>query len=208
MPILMLFLVFAFFVFFVFFVVFAARRRVHQSPAAKDGGACGKCGYLVRGITALNCPECGADLREVGIATSALAPAAPSPKRLFLIVTLILAGGGVLPLLVLRMVRSAPPPAPRAFIVPMPPAATIIPVPAPPAEARRFPPAVIRHYLDVAARLEADNRPKNALAILEHLSQNVPPAEQPKELPAEIARLREHLGKVDAPTTATSPSDD
>ena len=28
---------------------------------------CGKCGYQVRGISTLNCPECGADLREVGI---------------------------------------------------------------------------------------------------------------------------------------------
>lgn len=28
---------------------------------------CGKCGYSVRGLTQLNCPECGADLREVGI---------------------------------------------------------------------------------------------------------------------------------------------
>lgn len=29
--------------------------------------ACGGCGYAVRGLEALNCPECGADLREVGI---------------------------------------------------------------------------------------------------------------------------------------------
>lgn len=28
---------------------------------------CGNCGYLVRGLAELNCPECGADLREVGI---------------------------------------------------------------------------------------------------------------------------------------------
>lgn len=32
---------------------------------------CGKCGYLVRGLSALNCPECGADLREVGITRTA-----------------------------------------------------------------------------------------------------------------------------------------
>jgi hypothetical protein len=30
---------------------------------------CGKCGYCVRGITSLTCPECGSDLREVGIIT-------------------------------------------------------------------------------------------------------------------------------------------
>lgn len=29
--------------------------------------ACGKCGYPARGIDSLHCPECGADLREVGI---------------------------------------------------------------------------------------------------------------------------------------------
>lgn len=29
--------------------------------------ACGGCGYAVRGLEALNCPECGADLRMVGI---------------------------------------------------------------------------------------------------------------------------------------------
>jgi hypothetical protein len=28
---------------------------------------CGQCGYCVRGITSLTCPECGSDLREVGI---------------------------------------------------------------------------------------------------------------------------------------------
>lgn len=29
--------------------------------------ACGGCGYAVRGLQALQCPECGADLRAVGI---------------------------------------------------------------------------------------------------------------------------------------------
>lgn len=29
--------------------------------------SCGGCGYAVRGLEALNCPECGADLRQVGI---------------------------------------------------------------------------------------------------------------------------------------------
>lgn len=32
-----------------------------------DSLVCGACGYPVRGMTALNCPECGADLREAGI---------------------------------------------------------------------------------------------------------------------------------------------
>ncbi len=29
--------------------------------------SCGKCGYSVRHLTTFNCPECGADFREVGI---------------------------------------------------------------------------------------------------------------------------------------------
>src|SRR5687768_8193859 len=28
---------------------------------------CGACGYIVRGIESLRCPECGSDLRAVGI---------------------------------------------------------------------------------------------------------------------------------------------
>jgi hypothetical protein len=37
-------------------------------PARKSTDPiCGKCGYCVRGITSLICPECGSDLREVGI---------------------------------------------------------------------------------------------------------------------------------------------
>lgn len=42
-----------------------------MSPASnirdKQLPACGKCGYPARGITTVHCPECGADLREVGI---------------------------------------------------------------------------------------------------------------------------------------------
>ena len=28
---------------------------------------CGQCGYIVRGLTTLNCPECGSDLAAVGV---------------------------------------------------------------------------------------------------------------------------------------------
>lgn len=42
-----------------------ANRRVTEP-------ACGKCGYPTRGIGSLDCPECGADLREAGIITPAL----------------------------------------------------------------------------------------------------------------------------------------
>ena len=43
-------------------LAFARERK-----PAPDGGTCGKCGYAVRGLTTFNCPECGSDLREVGI---------------------------------------------------------------------------------------------------------------------------------------------
>ena len=31
------------------------------------GGRCGRCDYLVRELPSFQCPECGSDLREVGI---------------------------------------------------------------------------------------------------------------------------------------------
>ncbi|HEX2973530.1 MAG TPA: hypothetical protein VHP11_14440 [Tepidisphaeraceae bacterium] len=39
--------------------------------AGNGGGEprCGQCGYIVRGIGGFTCPECGKDLREVGIVT-------------------------------------------------------------------------------------------------------------------------------------------
>lgn len=37
------------------------------------GAACGKCGYLVVGVPTFVCPECGSDLRVVGMTTPALA---------------------------------------------------------------------------------------------------------------------------------------
>ena len=43
--------------------------RYAAGPNPKPVGepACGKCGYPARGISTLSCPECGADLRIVGI---------------------------------------------------------------------------------------------------------------------------------------------
>ena len=35
---------------------------------------CGQCGYIVRGVAGVHCPECGADLREVGIVTGKSGP--------------------------------------------------------------------------------------------------------------------------------------
>lgn len=45
------------------------RWRRGRGPAEPS---CGRCGYAVRGLTTFTCPECGGDLREVGIKTAAL----------------------------------------------------------------------------------------------------------------------------------------
>ena len=42
--------------------------RVLRRPKS-DLPTCGACAYAVRGVSSLFCPECGADLREVGIVT-------------------------------------------------------------------------------------------------------------------------------------------
>jgi len=42
-------------------------RRSKGTGDADDGAVCGKCGYSARGLPGLDCPECGSDLREVGI---------------------------------------------------------------------------------------------------------------------------------------------
>jgi hypothetical protein len=45
------------------------KRFVGVPTTHSDEATCGNCGYCVRGIAGLVCPECGADLREVGIIT-------------------------------------------------------------------------------------------------------------------------------------------
>ena len=47
-------------------VVLVLRRRRGPAVALPS---CGQCGYAVRGLPTFTCPECGADLREVGIVT-------------------------------------------------------------------------------------------------------------------------------------------
>ncbi len=48
------------------------RQGRGRGPGRVAEPSCGKCGYAVRGLASLNCPECGSDLREVGIATPAM----------------------------------------------------------------------------------------------------------------------------------------
>src|SRR5690606_16598108 len=52
------------------------RRRAAAAPAAER--VCGKCGYRVAGLPSFTCPECGSDLRDVGI-VSAPRARRPSP---------------------------------------------------------------------------------------------------------------------------------
>ncbi|WP_432798015.1 hypothetical protein [Poriferisphaera sp. WC338] len=42
--------------------VFMVKKKSRQKEAT-----CGGCGYIVEGISSLLCPECGGDLRKVGI---------------------------------------------------------------------------------------------------------------------------------------------
>lgn len=58
---------FFFFIVFGFVVAVLSRRAATASSSTEP--ACGNCGYCVRGISELICPECGSDLREVGIRT-------------------------------------------------------------------------------------------------------------------------------------------
>jgi hypothetical protein len=46
-------------------------RALRHRPAQPEP-QCGKCGYTVRGISSMTCPECGSNLREVGVVTAPL----------------------------------------------------------------------------------------------------------------------------------------
>ena len=54
------------------FAAFQIWRRARQRKIREP--VCARCGYVVRGIAELRCPECGSDLREVGII-------APGPRK-------------------------------------------------------------------------------------------------------------------------------
>lgn len=61
------------------------------NPAKGDDLArCGQCGYPARGAAGLDCVECGADLREVGIVTAAQAKPMIRPLAFILLWTLCL----------------------------------------------------------------------------------------------------------------------
>ena len=56
-------------------LLFWRRRRPSAEPV------CGRCGYCVTGLTTFICPECGSDLREVGIVGGCHAGGASSPAQ-------------------------------------------------------------------------------------------------------------------------------
>lgn len=51
--------------------------RCRKRPKISEP-SCGQCGYAVRGLPGFTCPECGSDLRDVGIVTP---QARPRPSR-------------------------------------------------------------------------------------------------------------------------------
>src|SRR5687768_7245870 len=52
-------------------IAILVRSSIAQRGRAGDWREprCGRCGYIVRGIPTFVCPECGSDVREVGITT-------------------------------------------------------------------------------------------------------------------------------------------
>ena len=48
-------------------LTFVLARRMAKRRDQSYGSTCGRCNYCVRGLTTFICPECGSDLREVGI---------------------------------------------------------------------------------------------------------------------------------------------
>lgn len=77
----------------IFLILFFFLRHRRRSTAAGDLATCGHCGYAVTGLTTFTCPECGSDLRQVGINRSRHAPASlvssDSPGRLAILFRIV-----------------------------------------------------------------------------------------------------------------------
>ena len=78
--------------------LFTYRARAAFAPQLGDefsAPRCGRCNYIVRGVPTFTCPECGSDLREVGIVTPRAAAgrhAGPAPYVAIWTLVLILIG--------------------------------------------------------------------------------------------------------------------
>lgn len=68
--------------------VYCLRRRRESRIQAPS---CGRCDYQVRGLPSFICPECGSDLRDVGIATPEMDRPLISSKVIWTIVVIIFA---------------------------------------------------------------------------------------------------------------------
>ncbi len=84
-------------------IVITRRRSKHIGEPV-----CGKCGYAVRGLPTFTCPECGSDLRAVGIVTEGHSSISPTMRGWLLVLVWTL----VLPipafLLTVLIVQAAP----------------------------------------------------------------------------------------------------
>ncbi len=72
-------------------VIVLTRSRKRKGPL--DVAVCGQCNYNVRGLTTFNCPECGSDLREVGIISHR---SSPPQKNLIWQIPLIVVSSGLI----------------------------------------------------------------------------------------------------------------
>ena len=73
------------------------RRRRRTRPAKEP--RCGQCGYNVTGLSTFTCPECGSDLRQVGIRSEAGVAVKSGPSRTGLLFQLSLWGLAVISVL-------------------------------------------------------------------------------------------------------------
>jgi hypothetical protein len=80
-------------------LAFVLVRRAATRRDQSHGPTCGKCDYSVRGLTTFICPECGSDLREVGICAFGMrgGPGAPwSMSRKIIMWSIIIAAVGTI----------------------------------------------------------------------------------------------------------------
>lgn len=82
-------------------LILSLRLRGATAPAKPTGEpGCGRCGYPARGLPSFTCPECGSDLREVGI----IRPSRDYRRRV-LLVGLATLGAVVLAAGLIRLMR-------------------------------------------------------------------------------------------------------
>jgi len=111
------------------------QHRGRRPDADPYSGACGACGYSTKGVSTFNCPECGADLRIVGITPPTLAPPSTAGNKAVLVAVIavlaIIVLGGLFSWV--SMGNSAPAPMPtQQKPMTAPPSDSLMTAPAPP----------------------------------------------------------------------------